>query len=50
MGGIQKSDKTDNTVGPDEKISRVSHSHSNTSKQRENANNVEPMIISLSLS
>lgn len=50
MGGIQKSDKTDNTAGSDEEMSRVSRSHNNTSKQRENANSIGPMMISLALS
>ena len=50
MGGIQKSEKTDNTAGSDEEMSRVSRSHSNTSKQRENANSIGPMMISLALS
>ena len=50
MGGIQKSDKTDNTAGSDEEMSKGSRSYSNTSKQRKNANDIDGMVIGLAIS
>ena len=50
MGGIQKSDQTDNTAGSDEEMSKVSRSYSNTSKRRKNANDIDVKVIGLAIS